>query len=146
MSASICSGWVGQSNFVQTTMSLRAAPPLPPYTATPQHPLLVSFLHPGYSDAHDDDVTFLGLNAYDWDATTERWDIHHRVAIEACRIASNNTDGYLSTTRDATGTVPPAITALVERRYFYVVPTLATPYSIEGSFDAWTFPPSIPPE
>ena len=125
--------------------SLRQPLHQPPevFQAVPHRAKPILFFHPAF----DSEELFV-LGALDL-VSPDSWGVYHRTALDACQIIANNEHGYLSTTRDASGRVDDSETVKVlsGRKYFYIVECKSTPdtaYPIVKSFDAWTFPGTIP--
>ena len=104
---------------------------------------IITFCHPGYGTR----AKFLHFQALDKNpANPARLGILHQVALDACRIVANNTDGFLSPVRDRAGRIPTTTVLLCEPLYWYFLAddTLPERYPIVDDFRAWTFPQQIP--
>ena len=112
----------------------------PPHTpsAVSSSPPSVDVYHPAAPQS-----LLFTLCAYD-SAPTGKWGVYYDLVLEACSIKANNKPGHISTTRGAEGRVSATTRVLEAGDYYYIVEDTCTPYPVVPSFDAWTFPSTIP--
>ena len=112
---------------------------IPPTLPTPARRIFIK--HPGYSPSPD----LLWLYAYDKVPGTELWGCSHRIALDACRIITNNRDGFLSTTPQRQDKIPDNDLTLTADVYYYFIAAPDEPdYPVVANFTAWRFPEILP--
>ncbi|KAI0806588.1 hypothetical protein C8Q74DRAFT_1223058 [Fomes fomentarius] len=121
-------------------MDFSEPPPAPSVEAF-QPVRKASILHPGNNrllfsfPALDKSPTQPGLLA-----------VNHRLVQDACRIISNNSDGFLATDREGTRVILNDVLLLEPQNYYFHLTSSPgiTNYDIVANFASWTFPESLP--
>lgn len=112
---------------------------IPPTLPTPARRIFIK--HPGYSPSPD----LLWLYAYDKVPGTELWGCSHRIALDACRIITNNRDGFLSTTQRRQDKIPDNdLTLTADVYYYFIAAPDEADYPVVADFTAWRFPELLP--
>ena len=80
------------------------------------------------------------------DGTPARFGVSHALALDACRIIAGNKDGILFTTADGQHPVEQNESVLTLFDYYYCLNDVhdSHPYPIVTTFEAWSFPTTIP--
>ena len=110
----------------------------------------VTIWHPQYAH-YDPPLLLITLSGYDCcpaptDDTTPRFGVSHALALDACPIIAGNKDEFLSTTADGQNPVEQneAVLTLSDCYYCLNDANASRPYPIVTTFEAWSFPTTIP--
>ena len=73
-----------------------------------------------------------------------RGGVLHRLVLDACRVITNNQEGFLATDIDGHDRVPASTTILLVGTYYFHLATGTVLYKIVTDFAAWEFPEPLP--
>ncbi len=98
----------------------------------------VEVLHPGYNQI------FFSLPAFD--SLAGQFGVNRSIVEDACRIITNNQDGFLTTDHQGSAPVPNVDSLLRPGKYYYHLVRSAGPtkYPVVAHFASWVFPKTPP--
>ncbi|KAJ9633805.1 hypothetical protein H2199_009218 [Coniosporium tulheliwenetii] len=119
-----------------------AQPALPPFSFSGARDNTITFKHPGYPDQFGQNI-LLTLFAFDHPSGG----LHYGTAHLACAIvACNAWNGYFTRTRDGPRLELDYDDLLLDRVFYFHVPTGTGKYPVYPNFDNWAFPhDDLPP-
>ncbi|RPD53601.1 hypothetical protein L227DRAFT_396734 [Lentinus tigrinus ALCF2SS1-6] len=122
-------------------------PPPPPSTVNESFVATSSSATPEFADAHEESTVPSRITASSRDpSVTGTGGVNHRLVLDACRVITNNQDGYLTTDIGGAERVLASTITLPCGRYYLHLdnPSTRTCYKIVTNFAAWEFPRSLP--